>query len=141
MQMLELAIVVSVVLIVAITAPLIVVFRRAFATRRDVLVGLDGGFVLELGGSEAGAVFLRLGSSDETEEARALLVRGTLRVGESSQPFEVRGTLSARGDESVRLVEVPGAPARVEGRISCEGGAPFEGGWVYFRPSLEVQER
>jgi hypothetical protein len=133
MQMLEVAVVVSMVLIVAITAPLVIVFRRAFATRRDALVGPDGHFILELGGSEVGEVFLRLGSSDESREARALVVQGTLRVGDESEPFEVRGKLSARGDESVRLVVVRRAPARIEGQITSEGGAPFEGGLVYLR--------
>jgi hypothetical protein len=132
MDLLELAVVVSVILIVAITAPLVVVFRRAFASRADALVEADGSFVLELGGPELGEVFLRVGSVDEPQAPRVLVVTGTLSAAGVSEPFEVRGELSSRGGESVRLVEVLRKPARIEGRVTLGGDAPPASGLVYF---------
>jgi hypothetical protein len=141
MQMLEAAVVVSVILILVITVPLVIVFRRVFASRRDVLVGPDGGFVLELGAADEGEVYLRIGADEESETPRSVAVSGTTHVGGTEEAFEVHGLLSASGQESLRLVVVRRGPARIEGRITLEGSARFEGGWVYFRPSLEVHKR
>lgn len=134
MELLKLAVVVSVILIVAITAPLVIVFRRAFASRADALVEADGSFVLELGGPELGEVFLRLGSVGESQAPRALVVRGTLFAADVSEAFEVRGELSSRGVESVRLVKVLRKPARIEGQVTLGGDAPPAGGLVHFTP-------